>query len=508
VIRVGVAGASGRFAIREMPLDDYVARVLAGEAAPKSTPAALEALAITARTFALANRNRHRRDGFDLCTLTHCQVLREPYAAVIAAAQATRGEILTWHGAPANVYYTASCGGRTEHPSAVWPGADDPPYLPVQKDDGCDGEPRWMAEIDAGDLRRALRAAGYRGGTIRNLRVRERAKSGRVAVLEVSGMSPDTITGQTLRMAVGRTLGWQFLKSTEFDVHRSGRGYRFTGKGFGHGVGFCVIGSARRAERGATRDALLRQYFPGTTVTSIAALASTATAPAAAPPETIDLASGDAPALGENAAPPIERPTEPPATSTERPGFSPAGSSRSAIPANSPIVLSLPDGNAPDRSTLMSLAGRFLRRAVELTGQPSPPRIEIVFHPSADSFRRQASQPWWSAAATSGARIDLQPVDVLRARGVLESTLAHEIGHVVTATAMSDRAAWVQEGAAMYAAGLLTLDGPRESRRSACPSEDDLRRPVSAGAAREAYTRAGQCFERALRDGARGDRVR
>jgi hypothetical protein len=145
---------------------------------------------------------------------------------------------------------------------------------------------------------------------------------------------------------------------------------------------------------------------------------------------------------------------------------------------------------------------------VELTGQPSPPRIEIVFHPSADSFRRQTSQPWWSAAATSGARIDLQPVDVLRARGVLESTLAHEIGHVVTAAATSNRAAWVQEGAAMYAGGLLTLDGPRDSRQSSCPSEGELRRSVSAGAARDAYMRAGQCFERALRNGVRWDHVR
>jgi SpoIID/LytB domain protein len=497
-IRVGVAATDGKFAIREMPLEDYVARVLAGEAAPRSPPAALEALAITARTFALANRARHRRDGFDLCTLTHCQVLREPYAAVTSAARATRGEILTWHGAPATVYYTASCGGRSERPSAVWPGADDPPYLPVQKDDGCDGEPRWMSEIDASDLTRALRSAGYRGGTIRGLRVRERERSGRVAVLEVRGMSPDTITGQTLRMAVGRTLGWQLVKSTEFDVRRSGRGYRFTGRGFGHGVGFCVIGSARRAERGATRDALLRQYFPGTTVMSIASVPSTAPQPAAAP-ATIDLASGDAPAMNETA----------PAPATDRSVSIPAPDRGTAVtPSSPPIVLSLPDANAADRSMLISLADRLVRRAVELTGQPAPPRIHIVFHPSTDSFRRQTSQPWWSAAATRRARIDLQPVDVLRARGVLESTLAHEIGHVVTATAMSDRAAWVQEGAAMYAGGLLALAEARETRRPSCPSDAELQRPVSAGAARDAYSRAGQCFERAVRSGVPWDRVR
>ncbi len=91
---------------------------------------------------------------------------------------------------------------------------------------------------------------------------------------------------------------------------------------------------------------------------------------------------------------------------------------------------------------------------------------------------------------------------------MLESTLAHEIGHVVTATAMSDRAAWVQEGAAMYAGGLLDLAEARETRRPSCPSDAELQRPVSAGAARDAYSRAGQCFERAVRSGVPWHRVR
>ena len=66
----------GGYSVSELPMETYVARVLAGEAVRDSQPAALEALAITIRTFALANRGRHRADGFDLCDQTHCQVLR------------------------------------------------------------------------------------------------------------------------------------------------------------------------------------------------------------------------------------------------------------------------------------------------------------------------------------------------------------------------------------------------------------------------------------------------
>jgi peptidoglycan hydrolase-like amidase len=109
-IRAGIASAgSGSLAytVRTMPLEEYVAGVLAGEAYPNSSPAALEALAITIRTYAIANRGRHAAEGFDLCDLTHCQVLRKPTAATTRAAAATAGRILIYDGTPALVFYSA-----------------------------------------------------------------------------------------------------------------------------------------------------------------------------------------------------------------------------------------------------------------------------------------------------------------------------------------------------------------------------------------------------------------
>jgi hypothetical protein len=47
----------------------------------------------------------------------------------------------------------------------------------------------------------------------------------------VDGFAPDWISGSDLRTLVGRTLGWQHLKSTLFEVRRSASGYRFTGRG-------------------------------------------------------------------------------------------------------------------------------------------------------------------------------------------------------------------------------------------------------------------------------------
>jgi stage II sporulation protein D len=190
-------------------------------------------------------------------------MMRTATAATDMAARATAGRVLMRDGVPASIYYTASCGGRSEIPSAVWPGADDPSYLPSRKDDACGGGPAWTDVLDQADLERALRAAGFSGARLREMRIASRTRSGRVAQLRLGGLQPDSISGQDLRMAVGRTLGWQHIKSTAFELHRHGTAYEFSGHGSGHGVGMCVIGSAQLAARGKSAEAILDRYYPG-----------------------------------------------------------------------------------------------------------------------------------------------------------------------------------------------------------------------------------------------------
>ena len=263
-LKIGVARAGGGYSVTTVPIETYVARVLTGEALPDSQPAALEALAITIRTYALANRSKHAADGFELCDETHCQVMRTTTPATERAAAATAGRVLLDNGAPASIYYSASCGGRTEVPSAVWPGASDPPFLPTQPDDACARTPAWAAELSRVDLQRAFQAGGFRGDRLREMRILEHNASGRVSRLRLEGLQPNEITGQDLRVVVGRTLGWQHIKSTAFELTSAPDGYRFSGHGSGHGVGLCVIGSARLAEVGTSADAILHRVLPRT----------------------------------------------------------------------------------------------------------------------------------------------------------------------------------------------------------------------------------------------------
>lgn len=251
-------GAVGGGPIQNVPLELYVARVLAGEGEPNAPEATQQALAVAIRTYAIFNVGRHKRDGFDLCDAVHCQVPRAAASATARrAAMATAGRILTYRGAPAEIFYSASCGGRSEVASAVWPTISQP-YLRSVKDDVHDEDMPWTLRLDLSELQAVMNRHGFEG-RLKNVSIASRSTSGRAAFVKLSGMHPDRMDGNQFRAAIGTTV----LRSTQFSVRKNGGSVEFTGRGYGHGVGMCVIGAGRRARRGETMAEILHRYYPG-----------------------------------------------------------------------------------------------------------------------------------------------------------------------------------------------------------------------------------------------------
>ena len=82
------------------------------------------------------------------------------------------------------------------------------------------------------------------------------------------------------------------------------------------------------------------------------------------------------------------------------------------------------------------------------------PRLEIRLNESTGDFTSRTGQPWWAAAATQDSRIELQPVGILKQRGVLFTTLRHELAHIMIDSVSNKRAPrWLEEGFALYLAG-------------------------------------------------------
>ncbi|MBI3048424.1 MAG: SpoIID/LytB domain-containing protein [Acidobacteria bacterium] len=447
VVRLGPASGRGR--IEALPLEVYVARVLAGESEPRAPEAALQALAIAVRTFALANAGRHARDSFDVCDDTHCQVPRPATAATRRAALATAGQLLLYNGAPAELFYSASCGGHSESAAQVWPGADYP-YLPAAPDEVHADEAPWTVELTLEQVERALKRGGF-AGRLRDVRVEARSASGRAARLQLPGLVPDVIAGEQFRAAIGTTT----LRSTAFEIDRRGGRLHFTGRGFGHGVGLCVIGAGRRALRGERAEAILARYYPGLALARLDA--------------TIPL-----PVVAASAG----RPAEPPATRTR-------GAIAVQVPSSSPV-------DAAEVERLTTLAHEALGKTLGVSVAP----ITVRIHESLESFRQATGRPWWVSSVSDRTSIDLVPAALLAQRDGLERALRTAVAELLIAPALNDRPLWVRVGAARY----FGREDPRAPADAfpglRCPADAELTLAISAAAQREAEARAEACFAR------------
>ena len=240
--------------LAEIPLEDYVAAVLAGESLGFRSDESLKAMTVAVRTYALHFLNRHQAEGFDFCDTTHCQDFRITAVndRLRKAVNDTRGEILRYNGEPIDAYYHQDCGGITEARG---------PYLPQLQDSFCvaRGRLRWTTNLSASDLQSALHIRDAS-----QIDVIERTASGRAGRLRISGANPQVFDAETFRLAIGRTLGWDRIRSDLYEVHRSGDRFVFEGYGSGHGIGMCQDGAAAMGETGFSYKEILAFYYPNT----------------------------------------------------------------------------------------------------------------------------------------------------------------------------------------------------------------------------------------------------
>jgi stage II sporulation protein D (peptidoglycan lytic transglycosylase) len=246
--------------IIELPAERYVAGVLAGESSVFRNEEARKAIAVAARTYAARLRGRHAREGFDFCETTHCQ--RLDLSAIddraTKAAAATEGELLWFEGKPAFSVYSRNCGGRTD----VWPDLVVP-YLKVQRDPYC-APATWTWMATSRQLILALKASGLSvPEDLVDVSVLERTASGRARTLVLVGRTRSVpIAAGSFRFAVGRALGWNTLRSEQYEVKH----LHFRGKGLGHGVGLCQNGADAMAGAGKSYREILAFYYPGAQV--------------------------------------------------------------------------------------------------------------------------------------------------------------------------------------------------------------------------------------------------
>jgi stage II sporulation protein D len=425
-----------------LSLEDYVTGVMRAEGTVEPEPEALKALAIAIRTYALKNSGRHASNGYDFCSTTHCQRFVGPTVTkglnattldgrVYAAVRATEGQVLIDdRGQTIDAYFGASCGGETANIRDLW-GATPASYLRGVHDEYCDTGPhaKWTDTISRADLLRALQTDSRTdvGNRLDQVLVSKRDETGRAEFMTLDGEHRKTVRGWDFKIIVGRALGWNVLKSSRFEIARSGSNFIFRGSGFGHGLGLCQEGAHVMAARGASYQKILEKYFPGTVVKK----------------------------RGESKADillsTLDYRDYPPAGLTT--GFRLLTVSSEHFSLAYPVDIERRIVNQI-LNTLELTRNDYLSRASSAATAVNIPRVEIRFNESTGDFTSRTGQPWWAAAATQGKRIEMQPVGILKQRGVLFTTLRHELAHIVIDSISNKRAPrWLEEGFALYLAG-------------------------------------------------------
>lgn len=200
-------------AVNVVPIELYLLGVVPSEMPSSWAPAALQAQAIAARSYAL--RSLDPSAPFDVYDDQRSQVyggVDAETASTDAAVRATAQEAVTYHGAVIEAFFASSDGGYTESVQNVWGGSPEPylvgvpdPFDAIAPTHVWSDPPRFTG-AQLGDLLGT-------GGTVTGIQVLQRGVSPRVmrARVDLSSGAHVDLTGNDIEAALGLESTWFWI---------------------------------------------------------------------------------------------------------------------------------------------------------------------------------------------------------------------------------------------------------------------------------------------------------
>lgn len=252
--------------VEETDIESYIMGVVAGEMKNTWPMEALKAQAILARTFTMKFLST-KRSGYEGADISTDVQEAQAYNAdavndrIREAVNETRGIVMSADGELPHAWFHAHSGGKTELPTKALEYSEDPEYLSVvdsrESEDAPEEVKRWEAFFTLSEVEQACKETGVEVGTIESFQIGARGESGRVVNFIVNGKE---VSAPSFRLRIGASK----LKSTLIDtVEFTAEGIRFTGSGFGHGVGMSQWGAYEMASQGEDAEAIIEKYYTG-----------------------------------------------------------------------------------------------------------------------------------------------------------------------------------------------------------------------------------------------------
>lgn len=254
--------------IEEIPFEEYIVGVLAGEMPIYFEKEAFKAQAVAARSYALKRMEYNKDNEYDVVDSIMNQVYLDNeylkktwgnnYVTNInklrEAVNETSLEYLDYEGEVIDAMFFSTSNGYTEDAMMVF--NIDLPYLQSVKsawDEDTSSAFRASRTISANTFYDTL---GLKYSDTLEVKVLKRSSTNRILNIKINGKE---FTGRDIYNKLG-------LKSTDFSLKKEGDNIIIKTTGYGHGVGMSQYGALGMAKEGYTYDEILKYYYLGTTI--------------------------------------------------------------------------------------------------------------------------------------------------------------------------------------------------------------------------------------------------
>lgn len=261
--------------VREMPFEEYVAGVTAGEIKNDWPEESIKAQAIIARTFVLQfiaekghskYNNAHVSTDIEEAQAWNASAVND---RIRKAVKDTRGQVIVYNGQFARTWFHSNAGGKTATPKeGLNYKGKEPPYIQVVDSPDMTGAveaaaKNWTAKFPKSKIITALGQAGKPVKDFSSISIGKKGPSGRAVTIKLDGTE---VSAAELRLALGST----DMRSTLLDkLALEGGNVVMSGKGYGHGVGMSQWGAFNMAKDGKTAKEIINYYFKNVNITKM-----------------------------------------------------------------------------------------------------------------------------------------------------------------------------------------------------------------------------------------------
>ena len=255
--------------IVEVPLEEYVAGVVAGEMPITFETEALKAQAVAARSYVLKKIEQNYKNNYDVVDTVLNQVYldneslknkwKDKYEERIQKIKKvvldTKGEYLTYNGKVIEAFFFSTSSGLTENCEEVF--VEALPYLRSVDSHYDEISPVYETQkvINYTEFCNKLSIENVP----LNINITKTTSTGRIKNITINGVN---FTGNQVTQRLG-------LRSNYFEIKQDNDNVIVTTKGYGHGVGMSQYGANGMAKEGYTYKDILNHYYTNIQISKI-----------------------------------------------------------------------------------------------------------------------------------------------------------------------------------------------------------------------------------------------